>query len=158
MQIGKMTPEALPSVPKKPKTERGETKKTGQQLAHEMLVNLAMGGDAQETRKMLELSVLQSVTEHFRYNPKKYLDILKEPPFQVDLNNPNTPGLKNLAQLVSNELSMRPEWKALSKRIKEAAAKGPLGSDLSAEAYNLISDATTDAIRKAHDQQTREAA
>lgn len=151
-------PEALPAIPKKPKAERGETKKTGQQLAHEMLVNLAMGGDAQETRKMLELSVLQSINEHFKFNPKKYLDVLKEPPFLVDLNDPNTPGLKNLAQLVSNELSMRPEWKAMSKRIKEAAMKGPLSADLGAEAYALIADATTDAIRKAHDQQTREAA
>lgn len=160
MQIGHLRPEAGPKAPQKPKAERGEKRRTGQQLTQEMLVNMAIGGDAGETRKMLELSVLQAVSEHFKFNPKKYLDVLKEPPFKVELNNPNTPGLQNLAQMVSHELSTRPEWKALLKRTKDSAAKnaGPISDELGFEAYALISDATTDAIRKAHDQQSREAA
>lgn len=148
-----------PKAQQKPKAERGEIKKTGQQLTQEMLVNMTIGGDAGETRKMLELSVLQAVSEHFKFNPKKYLEVLKEPPFKVELNDPNTPGLQNLAQLVSHELSTRPEWKALLKRTKDSALKnaGPLNEELGFEAYALISDATTDAIRKAHDQQSKEA-
>lgn len=124
----------------------------GQRLAHEMLTGMALG-DATNTRKSLERSVLESVSDHLKHNPKKYLDILKEPPYLVDLENPNTPGLANLAQLVSHDLSMREGWKALLKRAKNKSEAG-LGVDpeTSAEAYAMIADATTDSIRAAYEK------
>lgn len=134
-----------------PQTEKVRTPRpAGPKLAQEMLVNMAIGGDSQQTRKLLERAVLQAVTEHFKLNPKPYLDVLKEPPFKVELNNPNTPGLANLAQRVLDILSQNPEWKKAIRRAKDTAleTQKPLGPELGDEVYALLADATTDAIRK----------
>jgi len=133
----------------RPKAER-TPKPTGARLAQEMLVNLVVGGDSQETRKLMERAVLQAVAEHFKFSPKPYLGVLREPPFSVDLNNPNTPGLSNLTQKAVDVLSQKPEWKALVARAKDTATKTqkPLSADFGAELYALVADATTDAIRR----------
>jgi hypothetical protein len=145
MNIDRLPAKQMPQ----PKLEKAP-KSTGARLGQEMLVNMIVGGDSQVTRKMLEHMVHQAVIEHSKYNPRPYLDVLHEPPFSVDLNDPNTPGLSNLTQKTVNELSQRPEWKALVARAKEAAAKTqkPLSPDFGAELYALVADATTDAIRR----------
>jgi hypothetical protein len=145
-----MEPQARPEKPPRP---------TGARLSQEMLVNMALGGDSQETRKMLERAVLEAVSEHFKYNPKPYLDVLKEPPYSIDLNDPNTPGLANLTQKTSDMLAQKPEWKALITRAKETAiqTQKPLSGDFGAEAYALVSDAATDAIRRIHAERERAA-
>jgi len=141
-----------------PKPEK-MPKPTGARLSQEMLVNMVLGGDSQETRKLLERSVLQAVTEHFKFSPKPYLSVLKEPPFAVDLNNPNTPGLSNLTQKALDILSQKPEWKNLVARAKETAVKTqkPLKEEFGAELYALVADATTDAIRRIAADREREA-
>jgi hypothetical protein len=47
-------------------------------------------------------------------------------------------------------LSQKPEWKALQAKAKDTALKTqkPLGEEFGAELYALVTDATTDAIRR----------
>jgi hypothetical protein len=145
-----MNLELMPNVGQPKPKQESSPKPTGARLSQEMLVNMVLGGDSQETRKLLERSVLQAVSEHFKYNPKPYLDVLKEPPYSIDLNDPNTPGLANLAQKAMDMLSQKPEWKALQAKAKDTALKTqkPLGEEFGAELYALVTDATTDAIRR----------
>lgn len=125
-------------------------KNPGAGMAQEVIASKLLGADSHETRRMIERTVLMAVEEHLKHNPKPYLKVLKEPPFKVDLDDPNAPGLANLTQRVLNLVNRRPEYRKLMEEARTEAiqARRPLGADYGAALYALIADATTDAIRQ----------
>ncbi len=125
---------------------------TGERLVFEMLTQMSLG-DASQARKALERSVLQVIQENLKKIPKTMLDMLKQPPYAIDLESGDSPGLQNFTQLVSNTLSMDERWKdRLQQAKKSTEAGGRPDLDTCSELYRSITKATQAALRAAYEK------